>query len=65
MAVQIEVEDMPDFLRGLRELILAEQAKADAAQAAGKSSWAQIQNGVRHLEAKLRKYDLAYEKAQS
>jgi hypothetical protein len=65
MPVMVDNDDMPDILRGLRVLILKEQADADAAQASGQSSWAQLQNGVRHLEAKLRKYEKAYKLAQS
>jgi hypothetical protein len=65
MPVYVDVADMPDLLRGLRVLIRTEQADADRAKAAGQSSWAQLQNGVRHLEAKLRKYEEAYRLAKS
>jgi hypothetical protein len=65
MAVMIENKHMPDVLRGLRVLILKEQADADAAQAKKQSSWAQLQNGVRHLEKLLRDLEDAYEKAKS
>jgi hypothetical protein len=65
MPVMVDNDDMPDILRGLRKLILTEQADADAAKAKGQSSWAQLQNGVRHLEAKLRKYEEAYRLAKS
>lgn len=65
MAVMVDNEDMPDLLRGLRRLILIEQADADRAKAAGQSSWAQLQNSVRHLEAKLRKYEEAYRLSKS
>jgi hypothetical protein len=65
MAVMIDNDDMPDFLRGLRRLILIEQADADRAKAAGQSTWPQLQNSVRHLEAKLRKYEEAYRLAKT
>jgi hypothetical protein len=65
MAVMIDNDDMPDLLRGLRVLILKEQADADAAKAKGQSSWPTLQNGVTHLKAKLGKYEEAYRLAKS
>lgn len=65
MAVMVDNDDMPDILRGLRVLIKAEQADADRAKAAGQSSWAQLQNGVTHLKAKLGKYEEAYRLAKN
>lgn len=62
MPVYVDNKHMPDILRGLRALIKIEQADADAHK--GESTWAQLQNGVRHLEKLLRDLEDAYEKSK-
>jgi hypothetical protein len=57
MPLMIDDEDVNDILRGLRKLIVEEQKDTDRAYAEKASYAPQLQNGVRHLEAKLRKYE--------
>jgi ribosomal protein L1 len=64
MAVTIDNDDMPDLLRGLRVLILTEEADAKKARAEGVSYAPQLENAVTHLKAKLAKYERAYEAAK-
>jgi hypothetical protein len=58
----IDNKYLPDLIRAMRALIVKEQADADAHK--NESTWAQLQNGVRHLEKVLRDLEDAYEKAK-
>jgi hypothetical protein len=62
MAVMIDNKYLPDLIRSVRAMIVTEQKTADAHK--GESTWATLQNGVRHLEALLRHLEDAYEKAK-
>lgn len=57
MPLIIDDEDVPFALRSMRAMVVQEQKDADKAYAEKASYAPQLQNGVRHSEATLRKYE--------